>query len=180
MHKEAFLARLDSLYEDYLSTVLRLERDRKLGDGIFGIRPGPADDPCHDRFAADLQGLLEELDSDGADSSLRREVMEKIFAAPLQSPDPKSSYWMLVAVQGLTRILISGLSSEDADALAEKTLIPFSTHEGSGLSGFDRKLENGPVSLYFELEDVVHQTVVLVMVQQLMLKNTLMKAIRIN
>ena len=28
----------------------------------------------------------------------------------------------------------------NADALAGKTLIPFSTHEGSGLSGFDRKL----------------------------------------
>ena len=28
----------------------------------------------------------------------------------------------------------------NADALADKTLIPFSTHEGSGLSGFDRKL----------------------------------------
>ena len=31
---------------------------------------------------------------------------------------------------------------DNADALAEKTLIPFSTHEGSGLSGFDRKLES--------------------------------------
>ena len=29
---------------------------------------------------------------------------------------------------------------ENADGLAEKTLIPFSTHAGSGLSGFDRKL----------------------------------------
>ena len=28
----------------------------------------------------------------------------------------------------------------NADALAGKTLIPFSTHEGSGLSGFDIKL----------------------------------------
>ena len=28
----------------------------------------------------------------------------------------------------------------NADALAGKTLIPFSTHEGSGLSGFDKKL----------------------------------------
>ena len=28
----------------------------------------------------------------------------------------------------------------NADALAGKTLIPFSTHEGSGLSGFDRRL----------------------------------------
>ena len=29
---------------------------------------------------------------------------------------------------------------ENTDALAGKTLIPFSTHEGSGLSGFDRSL----------------------------------------
>jgi len=29
---------------------------------------------------------------------------------------------------------------ENADALAGKNLVPFSTHEGSGLSGFDRKL----------------------------------------
>ena len=29
---------------------------------------------------------------------------------------------------------------ENADALVGKTLIPFSTHEGSGLSGFDRNL----------------------------------------
>ena len=31
---------------------------------------------------------------------------------------------------------------ENADALAGKTLIPFSTHAGSGLSGFDRKLSS--------------------------------------
>ena len=30
----------------------------------------------------------------------------------------------------------------NADALAGKNLIPFSTHEGSGLSGFDRKLSS--------------------------------------
>ncbi len=30
---------------------------------------------------------------------------------------------------------------ENTDMLAGKTLVPFSTHEGSGLSGFDRKLE---------------------------------------
>jgi len=31
---------------------------------------------------------------------------------------------------------------ENADALAGKNLVPFSTHEGSGLSGFDRKLSS--------------------------------------
>ncbi len=29
---------------------------------------------------------------------------------------------------------------ENAEALSGKTLVPFSTHEGSGLSGFDKKL----------------------------------------
>ena len=31
---------------------------------------------------------------------------------------------------------------QNRDALAGKTLIPFSTHEGSGLSGFDKKLSS--------------------------------------
>lgn len=31
---------------------------------------------------------------------------------------------------------------DNAEALAGKTLVPFSTHEGSGLSGFDRKLSS--------------------------------------
>ena len=30
----------------------------------------------------------------------------------------------------------------NADSLAGKTLVPFSTHEGSGLSGFDKKLSS--------------------------------------
>ncbi|WP_081646760.1 flavodoxin [Butyrivibrio sp. AD3002] len=30
----------------------------------------------------------------------------------------------------------------NADGLAGKTLVPFSTHEGSGLSGFDKKLSS--------------------------------------
>ena len=31
---------------------------------------------------------------------------------------------------------------ENAEVLAEKNLVPFSTHEGSGLSGFDKKLSS--------------------------------------
>ncbi|MBQ9610571.1 MAG: hypothetical protein IJV15_14155 [Lachnospiraceae bacterium] len=42
------------------------------------------------------------------------------------------------------RVIIGGalytFFEEDADALSGKTLIPFSTHAGSGLSGFDSKL----------------------------------------
>ncbi len=36
---------------------------------------------------------------------------------------------------------------QNRDSLADKTLIPFSTHEGSGLAGFDRKLRSAVPSL---------------------------------
>ena len=45
MHKDIILARLETLYGEYLKTVEKLERDRKPLDGVFGLRPGPADDP---------------------------------------------------------------------------------------------------------------------------------------
>ena len=115
---DRILYRLSSLYDGYLETVNRLESERKLGDGMFGLRPGPADNPCHDRFAEDLEYLLRELTPGETDSALLRTVMEYIYDAPVQNPDPKSAYWMLIAVQGLTKDLIGGLSQEDADALA--------------------------------------------------------------
>ena len=115
---DRILYRLSSLYDGYLETVNRLESERKLGEGMFGLRPGPADNPCHDRFAEDLEYLLQELTPGETDSALLRTVMEYIYDAPVQNPDPKSAYWMLIAVQGLTKNLIAGLSQEDADALA--------------------------------------------------------------
>jgi hypothetical protein len=110
---------VDALYTDYLKTVERLERDRRPGEGLFGTK-GPADDPCHDRFASDLGSLLHDFAAEEPDSDARRAVLEAVFAAPLTRPAPKSAYWMLVAVQSLTRDLIGGLSREDAAALAAR------------------------------------------------------------
>ena len=41
------LVRQQGLYESYLEEVERLERERKPGAGYFGLKGGPADDPCH-------------------------------------------------------------------------------------------------------------------------------------
>lgn len=39
-------------------------------------------------------------------------------------------------------MIMHSFFEDHAEELSGKTLIPFSTHEGSGLSGFDRKLSS--------------------------------------
>ena len=117
---DRILYRLESVYDGYLETITRLESERKFGEGFFGLKSGPKDNPCHDRFDQDLKVLLQDLTPGETDSALLREVLEYMYDAPLQNPNPKSAYWMLIAVQDLTKDLIRGLAPEDADALAER------------------------------------------------------------
>ena len=89
------MQQLSSLYENYLDEARKVELARKPGEGIFGLGKRPSDDPCHDRFAANLKEWLEAK----------------------KYPDPKSSFWMLIAVQSLTLGLIPRLSESDARSL---------------------------------------------------------------
>ena len=48
------LPELQALYQTYLEDAERVERERKPGEGLFGIGKKPSDAPCHERFAADI------------------------------------------------------------------------------------------------------------------------------
>ena len=117
MHRDEYLARLEALYAGYLKTVQELEDNRKLGEGMFGFKGGPADNPCHDRFAEDLRAMLADFAAAGPDSADVRALLESIYAAPRRFPRPRTAMWMLLAVHGLTAILIPLLEKEDAAAL---------------------------------------------------------------
>ena len=112
-----FPERLRAVYDAYLDKVEELERNRKPGDGLFGLRPGPADHPCHDRFGEELAALLKEYAGTAPPSSELRQMLEEIYLAAKKYPEPQSSYWMLIAVHGLTEEMIGLLSSEDAGGL---------------------------------------------------------------
>ena len=107
------------LYTNYLADANRAEMNRKPGDGLFGLGKTPADDPCHDRFGEQLDAWLKTFVRTSPDSAVIRDVLHYIYHAPKEHPEPKSSYWMLVAVHGLTRDLIPLLNPADASALAE-------------------------------------------------------------
>lgn len=116
---EFWLSHLEALYNDYIDIVRELERNRKFGDGLFGIRPGPADDPCHDRFAADVKKLMEDFRDTSPGSEDCAALLRYMFTVPEAWRELTCAYWMLIAVQGSGIDLIGYLNPADAKALAE-------------------------------------------------------------
>ena len=113
----ADLASVQALYEAYIETAENRIRKRKFGEGILGLKGGPADDPCHDRFAADLEALLGEYAGEEHGSAETAEVLSYIYGAPLEHREPAMVYWMLMAVHGLTLPLTEQLDPADAGTL---------------------------------------------------------------
>ena len=113
----SWLSRVEKLYSDYIQKAEELERNRKIGEGLFGLTPGPADDPCHERFALQLEELLKACADSAPGSEAAAEILRFQFQAPQTHQEPKSLYWMLLAVHGLTGDLTERLSPEDAKAL---------------------------------------------------------------
>lgn len=111
------LERIQRLYQDYLAEVDRLERARKPGEGLLGMGGGPADAPCHDRFAKDLETVLRALSGARLPPDQVRAVLEYIYHIPVEHRDSKTAYWMLAAVHSLTLELAGQLAPADAKAL---------------------------------------------------------------
>ena len=109
-------AQLEALYAAYLEKTAALERDRRFGEGLFGTK-GPGDDPCHERFAEELRALLEDFAASSPPPEAVRETVRCVLEAPQLHREPKTAYWMLIAVQSLTAPLIPLLRPEDAAAL---------------------------------------------------------------
>ena len=116
---ESWLSRLEALYNDYIGIVRELERKRKPGEGLFGMRSGPKDDPCHERFAADVKKLLEDFRNTSPGSGDCAALLRYMFTVPEAWQELMCAYWMLIAVQGFGIDLIGYLEPADAKALAE-------------------------------------------------------------
>ena len=114
------LQEVQELYRSYIVKAEELERSRKFSDGLFGIGAKPADDPCHTRFAEDLEQLLNRQAGEVFLPGEAAAVLEYIWFLPLEYREPASIYWMLLAVHGLTEPLIGALSPEERAALAQK------------------------------------------------------------
>ena len=113
------LSAIKALYEEYITEVEQLERDKKPADGLLGFGKKISDDPCHDRFSERLRKMLEDYAAEKPDTSDIRAVLEYIYSIQTEHKDPVSAYWLMNAVHGFTADLVKILSREDASALCE-------------------------------------------------------------
>ncbi len=120
MQSDITIARLETLYREYCTVVDHLEHNRRLRDGFLGLGGGPAEDPCHTRFQVDVAAVLTDFADGEPDSEALREVLSYLYEIPRSMTAPKSAYWMLIAVQGLTAELIARLAPGDAQQLAAR------------------------------------------------------------
>ena len=120
MSGEQFMEPLLALYGAYIEKTEQLERDKKLGDGWMGLKPGPKDDPCHGRFAQELEQYLDRMLAREPDSGQVREALAYIYRAPKTLRAPDTARWMFQAVHGLTIPLIGRLAPADARALRDE------------------------------------------------------------
>ena len=105
------------IYDSYFEKALAAEKNRKPTDGMFGIGKKPGDDPCHTEFAEVLEAALKEFAASAPDSAAVSELLAYMYGIPKEHQDPKSVYWMLIAVHGLTAELIPRLGKDEAEVL---------------------------------------------------------------
>ena len=106
-----------AICSEYIEKAEQLERDRKIGEGLLGIGKKPADDPCHEKFADDIEKAIEDIASEEPGSQEARDILYFMYSIPSAHEEPKSIYWMLIAVHGVSVKLIPFLSAADAEEL---------------------------------------------------------------
>ena len=66
-----------ALYDADIQKVEDLEKNRKITAGLFGLTKGPEDDPCHDKFAEDMEAALKEVAAEADFGALRADTADR-------------------------------------------------------------------------------------------------------
>ncbi len=120
MDNTYYIREIRRLYDEYISETERLEKDRKVTEGLMGIGRGLGAHPCHDRFTEQLEQKLDLLAANAPTAQAVREVLAFMYDVPVKNKNNSLAYWMLKAVHALTEKLIGYLTPEDAAVLSAR------------------------------------------------------------
>ena len=103
---------IENLILDYIEEVRTVIKNSKPLAGVFGLKGGVGDDPCHMKFYEKLSEALKEVDDPYQTVKLLIEAEKKYDA-------PKAATFMLSAIHGLAIPLVGDLdASQKAELIA--------------------------------------------------------------
>lgn len=108
------------LYDSYIDKVNEIRKNSKVTAGLLGLTKGPKDDPCHDRFAEELEAKIKEFASGDPASGEVYLLLAYMYSVPLRNKDDSMVYWMFTAVHSFTYDLICRLDRKDAEKLYDR------------------------------------------------------------
>lgn len=117
------LLALTKLYKEYISTILRLEREHMNNGGIWrsmlgGAKPGT--DSCNDRFANGVRECVDEYCKTAPNSEAAKDVIRFALSQSALQQGNSTVGVMLNAVEGYFAPLAEFLNSSDAALIIEE------------------------------------------------------------
>ena len=106
---------IKKLILEYLDEVDEAINSAGPADGIFGMGKSPKDDPCHERFYADIGKAVAEI-KDGNEAF---EAASELIRADKDYNCPQMASLMLTAVQGHVLTLLPLLNAEQKKSLKD-------------------------------------------------------------
>lgn len=112
------MQQLKDLYTGYEQNVVKLYKEAKPMDGLFGWGDDPRKDPCHMRFYEDLERWMGDFSAAAPGQEEAFAVVRFVLSAAAEHRETPC-YWFMFAAQGLTRDLIPVLSAQQCRQLRE-------------------------------------------------------------
>ncbi len=110
-----YTEKYQGIIEQYIEALAEADKHRKLGSGIFGIGPGPGDDPCHVVMDEQVAALTSEMAKNEADPAVIGELVKAVLEAEKSREWPEAARWAVLATQRHTIPLIAGMNQSDRE-----------------------------------------------------------------
>lgn len=114
------LMKIREMYQSYVDTAVKLEREKRPLAGMIQGKGRPADAPCHGAFVEEMDGKTRAVAAGEPSPQEVREILNFILCAPHMFRQPEMVYWTMIAAQGSALCLIPYLDKGDALALQQK------------------------------------------------------------
>ncbi|MBQ9252996.1 MAG: hypothetical protein IJ188_10220 [Clostridia bacterium] len=114
--ENGWIAQLNRVLKEYQDEVQKLQKGKRMFDGVMGLGNHPGNAPCHEIMDRQVEALCGQA-TDAVETEGISELILRIFQAQGEWQGPEYARLMLAAIQRHTLPLISRLPAEEKEML---------------------------------------------------------------